>query len=80
MIVTMSSLAAKRSKQTQQDRERANLDDRFPLANKIGKERSWIHPVTSKNMKQPLESDTEAQLHEECVISVRKQAEFACPR
>ena len=26
-------------------------------------------------MKQPLESDTDAQLHEERVISVRKQAE-----
>ena len=27
-------------------------------------------------MKQPLESDTDAQLHEERVISVRKQAEI----
>ena len=40
------------------------------------KERIWINPVTSKIMKQPLESDTDAQLHEERVVSVRKQAEI----
>ena len=61
----------------QQDRERANLDARFPLANKTGKERIWINPVTSKIEFQLLDTDTDAQLHEECVISVRKEAEFA---
>ena len=37
------------------------------------KERTWIDPVTSKIMKQPLESDADAQLHEERVISVRNK-------
>ena len=63
----------------QKDRE-ANLDTHFPVPpenNKIVKERIWINPVTSKIMKQPLESDTDAELHEERVISVRKQAESA---
>ena len=35
---------------------------------KIAKERIWINPVTSKITKQPLESDNDAQLHEERVI------------
>ena len=71
---------------------RANLNDDSQFANKIAKERIWtltslnnkivkeriwINPVTSKIMKQPLESDTDARLHEERVISVRKQAESA---
>ena len=69
---------------------RANLDNRFPVPsgnNMIVKERIWIHPVTSKIVKQPLESDNDAQLHKECVITVRKAAEFdsrvlhkKCPR
>ena len=33
--------------------------------------------VTSKIVKQLLKSDTDAQLHKESVISVRKAAEFA---
>ena len=53
---------------------RANVNDDSQFANKIAKERIWINPVTSKIMKQPLESDTDAQVHEERVISVRKQA------
>ena len=56
--------------------------------NKIVKERTWtlhsqqtaesccINLVTSKILKQPLQSDTDAQLHKERVISVRKQAEI----
>ena len=51
------------------------------------RERIWINPDTSKIMKQPLESDTDAQLHKERAITVRKAAEFAsrvphkkCPR
>ena len=32
---------------------------------KIVKERIWMNLVTSKIIKQPLESDTDAQLHEE---------------
>ena len=47
-----------------------------PANSKIVKEGIWINPVTSKIMKQPLESDTDAQLHEERLISVRKQAEI----
>ena len=62
-----------------QDRERANLDAQFPFRQqngKIVKERIWINLVTSKFMKQPLESNTDAQLHEERVISVGKLAEI----
>ena len=47
-----------------------------PANSKIVIERIWINPVTSKIMVQPLESDTDAQLHEERVISVRKRAEI----
>ena len=46
-------------------------------ANKIVKERVWTGLVTSKSMAQPLDTDTVAQLHEESVISMRKQAEVA---
>ena len=72
---------------------RATLNDDSQFANKIAKERIWtltsrlaskqqneriwINPVSSKILKQPLESDTDAQLHEERVASVRKQAESA---
>ena len=66
------------------------MDNQFsvsPANNKIVKERIWINPVTSKIMKQPLESDNDAQLHKERVITVGKAAEFAsrvlhkkCPR
>ena len=66
---------------------RATLNDDSQFANKIVKERIWINPVTSKIMEQPLESDSDAQLHKERVITVRKAAEFAsrvlhkeCPR
>ena len=44
--------------------------------NEILKERNWINPVTSKIEFQPWEPDTDAQLHEESVISVRIQAEI----
>ena len=74
----------------QQDRERANLEARFPVSpadSKIVKERIWINPVTSKIVRQPLEPDTDAQLHKERVITVRKPAKFVsrvlleqCPR
>ena len=50
-------------------------------------EQIWIISVTSKIELQPLERDTDAQLHKERVISVREEAEFAsrvlqekCPR
>ena len=61
----------------QQDRERANLNGRIdvsPENSKIVKERIRINPVTSKIMVQPLESDTDAHLHEESVITVREAA------
>ena len=61
----------------QQDRERANLKGKQSVANKIVTEQVWINPVTSKFMAQPLDTDTDAQLHEESVMSMRKQAEFA---
>ena len=51
------------------------LDSHF--ANKIVTEQIWIMSVTSKIVLQLLELDTDAQLHEEHVISVRKEAEFA---
>ena len=48
----------------------------FSTANsKLVKERIWNNPVTRKIVLQPLESDTDAHLHEESVISVRIQAE-----
>ena len=61
----------------QQGRERANLRGKQNLANKIVTEQVWINPVTSESVAQPLGTDTDAQLHEESVISRRKQAEFA---
>ena len=42
--------------------------------NKIVKERIWINPVTCKIETQPLDTDTDAQLHKERVIAVRKEA------
>ena len=51
---------------------RANLNDDSQFANKIAKERIWTGLVTSKIMKQPLESDNDAQLHKERVITVKK--------
>ena len=66
---------------------RATLNDGSQFANKVVKERIWINSVTSKIMEQSLESDSDAQLHKERVITVRKAAEFAsrvlhkeCPR
>ena len=44
---------------------------------KVVKERIRINQFTSKIVVQPLESDTDAQLHKERVISVRKAAKFA---
>ena len=55
---------------------RANLDTQFlvsPANNKIVKERSWINPITSKIMKQPLEPDTDAQLYDERIVAVRQE-------
>ena len=78
MIVKMNSLAAK-DQSEQQDRERANLDARFPFRQqtaKIVNERIWINPVTNKIVIQPLEPYTDAQLHQELLISVRKEAEI----
>ena len=40
--------------------------------NKIVEERSWINSITSI-VKQPLESDTDAKLHDERIITVRKE-------
>ena len=52
------------------------LTSRFrQLNNKIVEERICINPVTSKIMKQPFESDTDAQLHEERVFSARPRAD-----
>ena len=42
------------------------------FANKIVTEQIWIISVTSKIALQPLDTDTDAHLHEENVISVRK--------
>ena len=41
--------------------------------NKIGKERIWINPVTSKIESQPLDTDTDAHVHDERFISVREE-------
>ena len=64
-----------------------SLHHTIKAKSKIEKERVWINPVTSETTLQPLEQDTDAQLHEERVVSVRKEAEFAhrvlparCPR
>ena len=51
------------------------LDSQF--ANEIVTEQIWNISVTSKILLQLLEPDTDAQLHEERAISVRKEAEFA---
>ena len=40
------------------------------------RERIWIYPVTSKIEFQPLDTDNDAQLHKESVITVRKAAEI----
>ena len=76
-----------RDQSEQQDRERANLRGKQSLANKIVTEQVWINLVTSKSRAQPLDAGTDAQLHEEYVIEVRKKTEFAsrvlhenCPR
>ena len=61
----------------EQDRDRANLRGKPCLSNKIVTEHVWINPVTSKSMPQPLDTDTDARLHEEKVISMRKHAESA---
>ena len=78
MMVMPNSLAAKRSKRKARSRK-TEFGRSIPASSansKIVKERIWINQVTSKIMKQPLESDTDAQLHEERVISVRKQADI----
>ena len=41
--------------------------------NKIVKERIWINPVASMIETQPLETDTDAQLHDERIITVREE-------
>ena len=41
--------------------------------NIIMKERIWINRVISKIMKKPLESDTDAQFHDERIIAVREE-------
>ena len=41
--------------------------------NKIVKERIWTGLVTSKIMKQALKTDTDAQLHDERIITVREE-------
>ena len=65
------------------DMQAADEDDRLDeesrnktikANNKIEKKRIWIISVTSKIMVQPLDTDTDAHLHEESVISVRIQA------
>ena len=64
----------------QQDRERANLDARFtvsPANNKFVMEQIWINPVTRKIVFQPMDTDTDAQLHKERVITEREAAKFA---
>ena len=40
-------------------------------------EQIWINPVTRKIVFQPLDTDTDAQLHRERVITERKAAKFA---
>ena len=63
------------------------VKERSPANSKIVKERMWNNPVTSKIVLRPLEPDTDAQLHEESVLTVRKAAKLAsrvlqekCPR
>ena len=63
----------------EQDRERANLDAQFSVSaanSKIVTEQICVNPVSSKIVIQPLEPDTDAQLHEESVVSQRIQAEI----
>ena len=60
---------------------RANLDTQIPVSpanHKIVKERSWINPITSKIEFQPLEPDTDGQLHDERIITVRNECKTAC--
>ena len=47
-----------------------------PANSRIVNERIRINPVSSKIEFQPLEPDTDAQLHKERVITVRKAAEI----
>ena len=47
-----------------------------PANSQFVKERIWINLVTSKIEFQPLEPDSDAQLHEESVISVSIQPEI----
>ena len=41
--------------------------------NIIMQERIWISRVIEKTMKQPLDTDTDAQFHDERVITVREE-------
>ena len=68
-----TSLATIRSKRTGKIVEERiwTLDSHF--ADKIVTERILIMSVSSKIVLQPLEPDTDAQLHKERVISVRKE-------
>ena len=52
-------------------------NDTIEANSEIVKELIWINPVTSKIMILLLESDTDAQLHKERVITVRKASKFA---
>ena len=59
---------------------RAILDTQFPVSpanNKIVKERSWINPITSKIETQPLDTDTDAELHDERIICSSRGTQFA---
>ena len=44
--------------------------------NKIMRERLWTGSVTSKIETQPLDTDTDAQLHDERLIIVREEPSF----
>ena len=53
-----------------------SLNHTINTNSEIVKERIWINPVTSKILVQLVDTDTDAQLHKERVISVRKVAKF----
>ena len=56
---------------------RANLNDDSQFNNKMVKERIWINRFASEIEFQPLCSDTDAQLHDERIITVREEFETA---
>ena len=57
-------------------KERKTLDSRFASKQQDCERMNLINPVTSKIEIQPLDTDTDAQLHKERVITVRKAAEI----